>query len=247
MCAEERMIADRLDDLRETLGLDRKAFWREIVAESTNNDGEKVYGWSKEEEPAKPRVSYNTVLNYLDEREPPGYFLARVCQVFGVREEWLLTGKGPRDRSHREVRGEALHEAIAEAYPERYNLLPSIAQDLFRRVLMKRLRAAPDASEWVQGKAWDSPGEVPEGVVEYAGDLLQLLFYDVWKEAGPDGVVASWGVDPRQMHPDRLERFARSRLNTLEEIIPGPGDIDPWDTATAHRPRRDRTRGEEES
>lgn len=249
MTTESGTIAERLEKIRGKRGLDRKAFWREIVAESTNNEGDVVYGWKDPKKgPRSPRISYDTVLNYLaGEHEVPGYVAARVCRVFGVREEWLLTGEGAIWKPHREVRGEALHEAIAEAYPERFrDLLTSRAQDLFLHVLMQRMRSAQDAPAWVRGVAWDSPEDVPEVVVEHAGDLLHVLYEPIWRETRPEGeavpaALRAWGViGARHVTPDHLERYVRRFLDALEAMTPAPGQGDPWDDAPKSQPRRDR-------
>lgn len=50
-----------------------------------------------------------TVRRYLQGQAPSAEFLTRLCQVFGINGEWLLTGRGPMKLD--QIRAEALREA----------------------------------------------------------------------------------------------------------------------------------------
>jgi hypothetical protein len=74
----ERAISARLEHVRRHFGYkSRRAFWMALCE-----------GW---DDP----VSYESVRLYHWHREPTFAYAGRVAEVFGVRIEWLVTGKGP--------------------------------------------------------------------------------------------------------------------------------------------------------
>lgn len=227
-------IAHRLESVRRQTGYEHslRAFWRRLTE-----------GWDDEN-----AVSYEAVRRYHYNREPPISYLVRVVEVFPQYSlAWLATGEEEALESSRRTAEDALREVVSEAYPERFrDLLTDRAQGLFLDVLMERMRTAPDAPEWVRGVAWEEPGEVPEEVVEHAGDLLHVLFYPVWREIRPEreerpASHPAWGVvDPRNVTPGHVEKYVLRFLDALEELIPGPGEADTWERVEKSQHRVDR-------
>ena len=65
----------------------------------------KIKGKLSEREFAK-RLGFasSTVRSYLEGRMPPADFIAKVCEVFNISEQWLLTGEGEITRKHSELK-----------------------------------------------------------------------------------------------------------------------------------------------
>lgn len=83
--------SERLDTVRSKTGLDLRSFWRRLV--DPHEDG--TFGWSKDDDDESPRYIYRTAMRYhRGERTPEIDYLARVAEVFEVRIEWLVTGRG---------------------------------------------------------------------------------------------------------------------------------------------------------
>jgi transcriptional regulator with XRE-family HTH domain len=78
--AAQHPISRRLRSVREDAGLNLREFHQHV---SAGVDGREPFD-----------VSESAVRNYDYDREPPASFLARVADVFGVRLEWLIAGRG---------------------------------------------------------------------------------------------------------------------------------------------------------
>lgn len=67
---------ERLEAIRTSEGMTLRAFVERVAAVQ--------------------EFGYSTVLNWHHGRMPPPTYLAAVCEAFGVRAEWMLTGRGHR-------------------------------------------------------------------------------------------------------------------------------------------------------
>ncbi len=178
----EHPISERLERVRARFRYgSKRAFWQKVRD-----------GWDK-------KVSYEAVRTYHHDREPPPSYLARVGEVFGVRLEWLITGKGGMF-AFPEAPG--LSKGLVETCPVVRGTSPGI-QARFTDLLHLYWAQAPD----------HAPRHSPEAVAEVrelALDLDSLLTLPLrW-----------WGfVDPEHISLSVRETYLAQFIGALHAAL----------------------------
>ncbi len=177
--------AKRLEDVRETVGISLRAWWQRL-REGGDFD-----------------LSYESVRQYHQDREPTVSYLARVSSCIGVSLVWLVTGEGSRWAEMQEERGElerfmldlkAAHPELDGVHPDAYGKLSS---------LLVHVGAASPA-EWSEG--------LPDDLSQLADEVARWVLAPL-KAIDPEGV--GWN--------QRMAYF-QALLAAIQAIIPEPGD-----------------------
>lgn len=184
--------------------------------------------------------SYATVHGYLHgESAPSVEFLREAADVLGVRDEWLVLGRGPRsgrDRGRSGPGGGGDAGPAARLRARIRKQIPSLSRlrkgerDLFFEVLTRYALTAPD----IEG---EGAGEAEEEIAGLAADLVFLLELP----AGPD----AWGFRAPAVHRERFHHYVVAMLHALSLLMEGRGEGAPTSEARSSRVRRLRKRAAE--
>lgn len=169
-------------------------------------------------------TAYATVHSYLKgDTEPSVGFLRTAAELLGVREEWLILGKGEPSAVEEALRAQAFEDVVeqeGEEVPVRIEMcwslanLPVAARQFFTQVVARYYEAAEDAErELVSEEAQTLVGEL-------ARDLDFLLRLPL------DG--QSWSLrSSSELSPRELETYALTMLQALLVLIPNAEAGDP--------------------
>ena len=182
--------------------------------------------------------SYASVHGYLNGESAPSVdFLREAAEVLGVRDAWLVLGRGEPTaregaRPGPDRRGDPGPAARLRArILERHPMLSTLRKgdrDLFFEVLTRYALTAPD----VEGS-----GEGEAEILGLAGDLAFLLEL-------PAGSGA-WGFRAPEEDRERFHHFAVAMLHALSLLMEGRGEGSPAERARTSRIRRLRERAAE--
>lgn len=99
----------RLEDVRNNQGISRREFWMRLgdLRRWTDDEGKghEAVTW-KDPDGLVRSISYPAIRGYHYDREPPAWYLTRVCQVFSVNLPWLAERSGPRNRTDEHIAAE---------------------------------------------------------------------------------------------------------------------------------------------
>lgn len=201
---------------------------------------ESIRGFQKQMEERDVRgSSYPSVHGYVrGDATPSVEFLREAADVLGVREEWLVLGKGEPTAPEEGLAGlrgsgsgpqERLRERICSAYPgvERMRVAE---QEVFMSVLARYAMSAPDAAELPMSE------QGVRRLVELAGDLLFLIELPLHPLA--------WGFRDLDQEDEARRYYQAATLNTLSLLMQERGRGDPVERADVSWIRELRRRAE---
>lgn len=158
--------------------------------------------------------SYPSVHGYVrGDATPSVEFLRQAADVLGVREEWLVLGKGEPTAPEQGLSGlrrsgsgspERLRERICSAHPEVARMHVA-EQEVFMTVLARYAMSAPDAAELPMSE------QGVRRLVELAGDLLFLIELPLHPLA--------WGFRELDADDEARRYYQAAVLNTLSLLM----------------------------
>lgn len=178
--------------------------------------------------------SYGAVHSYVTGKKmPPMSFLLEAASELGLRQEWLILGKGEPTEAEQVARvepGEELLDRMERWLPD-FERLPDEAQRLFVDLLGELALTASDAGEAAERDDYNFT------LKALAGDLLWLVLLPVSEEigAGPN-----WGFKrfPDEMSERELSRYSVAMLHALQCALGDRGKSGPIEDAEESRLRR---------